>query len=82
MYWLCCVDICSYVVLTELVFLQVMHGGLFSRDDVTLSEISKIDRNRQPPEEGISMMSPYYLSYLQNMPAALFSSVLNVTDLS
>jgi hypothetical protein len=29
-----------------------MHGGLFSRDDVTLDEISKIDRNRQPPEEG------------------------------
>ncbi|KAL1512939.1 hypothetical protein ABEB36_002438 [Hypothenemus hampei] len=30
----------------------VMHGGLFSRDDVTLEEIRKIDRNRQPPEEG------------------------------
>jgi serine/threonine-protein phosphatase 5 len=30
----------------------VMHGGLFSRDDVTLNEISKIDRNRQPPEDG------------------------------
>jgi hypothetical protein len=29
-----------------------MHGGLFSRDDVTVDEISKIDRNRQPPEEG------------------------------
>ncbi|XP_046744529.1 serine/threonine-protein phosphatase 5 [Diprion similis] len=31
----------------------VMHGGLFSRDDVTLSEIREIDRNRQPPEEGL-----------------------------
>ncbi|KAJ9601544.1 hypothetical protein L9F63_000287 [Diploptera punctata] len=31
----------------------VMHGGLFSRDDVTLDEIKKIDRNRQPPEEGL-----------------------------
>lgn len=31
----------------------VMHGGLFSRDDVTLDEIRKIDRNRQPPEEGV-----------------------------
>lgn len=31
----------------------VMHGGLFSRDDVTLDEIIKIDRNRQPPEEGL-----------------------------
>ncbi|XP_012258338.1 serine/threonine-protein phosphatase 5 [Athalia rosae] len=31
----------------------VMHGGLFSRDDVTLAEIREIDRNRQPPEEGL-----------------------------
>ncbi|XP_044731006.1 serine/threonine-protein phosphatase 5 [Chrysoperla carnea] len=30
----------------------VMHGGLFSKDDVTLEDIKKIDRNRQPPEEG------------------------------
>lgn len=30
----------------------VMHGGLFTRDDVTLSEIRSLDRNRQPPEEG------------------------------
>ncbi|XP_028409082.1 serine/threonine-protein phosphatase 5-like [Dendronephthya gigantea] len=32
---------------------MVMHGGLFSRDDVTLDEIRKIDRNRQPPEQGV-----------------------------
>ncbi|KAK0182074.1 hypothetical protein PV327_000245 [Microctonus hyperodae] len=31
----------------------VMHGGLFSRDGVTLNEIREIDRNRQPPDEGI-----------------------------
>lgn len=31
----------------------VMHGGLFSRDDVLLDEIRKIDRNKQPPEEGL-----------------------------
>nr|CAG4646148.1 EOG090X03S1 [Macrothrix elegans] len=31
----------------------VMHGGLFSRDDVTLDDIRVTDRNRQPPEEGI-----------------------------
>ena len=31
---------------------QVMHGGLFSNDDVTLDDLRKIDRNRQPPEEG------------------------------
>lgn len=30
----------------------VMHGGLFTRDDVTLDEIRKIHRNRQPPEDG------------------------------
>ena len=31
----------------------VMHGGLFSKDDVTLEDIRNIDRFRQPPEEGL-----------------------------
>eukprot|EP00307_Rebecca_sp_RCC1486_P011964 CAMPEP_0119407366 /NCGR_PEP_ID=MMETSP1335-20130426/1281_1 /TAXON_ID=259385 /ORGANISM="Chrysoculter rhomboideus, Strain RCC1486" /LENGTH=658 /DNA_ID=CAMNT_0007431465 /DNA_START=1 /DNA_END=1979 /DNA_ORIENTATION=- len=31
----------------------VVHGGLFSRDDVTLAELRKVDRNREPPEEGL-----------------------------
>eukprot|EP00094_Tigriopus_californicus_P012669 TCALIF_12247-PA protein Name:"Similar to Ppp5c Serine/threonine-protein phosphatase 5 (Rattus norvegicus)" AED:0.08 eAED:0.08 QI:0/0/0/0.75/1/1/4/0/498 len=31
----------------------VMHGGLFSKDGVTLDDIRKTERNRQPPEEGI-----------------------------
>ena len=31
---------------------QVMHGGLFARDDVKLDELRTIDRNRQPGEEG------------------------------
>ena len=31
----------------------VMHGGLFSSDDVKLDDIRKTDRNRQPPDEGI-----------------------------
>lgn len=31
---------------------QVMHGGLFSNDDVTLDDIRKVDRNRQPPDSG------------------------------
>jgi len=31
----------------------VMHGGLFSKDDVTLDDIRAIDRNRQPPEDGL-----------------------------
>ena len=30
----------------------VMHGGLFSRDEVKLQELREIERNRQPPEEG------------------------------
>ena len=29
-----------------------MHGGLFNSDDVTLDDIKKIDRNRQPPDDG------------------------------
>ncbi|KAG7851211.1 hypothetical protein KL941_000880 [Ogataea angusta] len=35
----------------------VMHGGLFSSDDVTLDDIRKIDRfkSKQPPKEGIEM---------------------------
>jgi serine/threonine-protein phosphatase 5 len=34
-----------------------MHGGLFSRDDVLLKEIREIDRNRQPPEDGLYITS-------------------------
>ncbi|GMF02964.1 unnamed protein product [Ambrosiozyma monospora] len=35
----------------------VMHGGLFSDDDVSLDDIRKIKRvyNRQPPKEGVQM---------------------------
>lgn len=28
----------------------VLHGGLFSKDDVTLEDIRKIDRMREPPD--------------------------------
>ncbi|PVD32323.1 hypothetical protein C0Q70_07756 [Pomacea canaliculata] len=31
----------------------VMHGGLFDDDSVTLDDIAKVNRNRQPPESGI-----------------------------
>ena len=31
----------------------VMHGGLFSQNNVSLADIRVIDRNRQPPDEGI-----------------------------
>lgn len=30
-----------------------MHGGLFSQDGVTIEDLRKIERNRQPPEEGL-----------------------------
>ncbi|KAG7217598.1 hypothetical protein INR49_021284, partial [Caranx melampygus] len=33
-------------------FSEVMHGGLFSEDGVTLEDLRKIDRNRQPPDSG------------------------------
>jgi diadenosine tetraphosphatase ApaH/serine/threonine PP2A family protein phosphatase len=28
----------------------IVHGGLFSRDDVTLDELRALNRNREPPE--------------------------------
>ncbi|GAV06747.1 hypothetical protein RvY_16684 [Ramazzottius varieornatus] len=31
----------------------VMHGGLFSKPDVTIEDIRHIDRNRQPPDSGL-----------------------------
>lgn len=31
----------------------VLHGGLFSRDDVTIAELESIDRNKEPPESGV-----------------------------
>ena len=31
----------------------VVHGGLFTRDDVTLDELRAIDRFREPPDEGL-----------------------------
>lgn len=31
----------------------VMHGGLFAQDNVTLDSLRSIERNRQPPEEGL-----------------------------
>ena len=33
-----------------------MHGGLFSEDNVTLDDIRKVDRNRQPPETGTNFI--------------------------
>ena len=39
-----------YVHIAGKVF--VVHGGLFSRDDVTLDELRTLDRFREPPDEG------------------------------
>ena len=41
------------VVMLLLFFPKVTHGGLFKEDGVTLEDIRKVDRKRQPPEEGI-----------------------------
>ncbi len=35
---------------------QVTHGGLFKDDDVLLDDIRKVDRDRQPPEDGIHLI--------------------------
>ena len=32
----------------------MLHGGLFSEDHVKLGAIRSIDRNRQPPDSGMS----------------------------
>ncbi len=51
MHTCCC--ICTHVVAPPPHRVFVVHGGLFSRDGVTLEEISDIDRNREPPEDGL-----------------------------
>lgn len=32
---------------------MVVHGGLFSKDGVKLDDLRKVDRIREPPEEGL-----------------------------
>lgn len=50
-------------VLGEKVF--VVHGGLFSRDDVTLDELRTLDRFREPPDEGpMCEVRPFALCWL------------------
>lgn len=31
----------------------VLHGGLFSKDGVSLDDLRKVERNREPPDEGL-----------------------------
>ncbi|KAJ7567015.1 hypothetical protein O6H91_02G128600 [Diphasiastrum complanatum] len=45
----CCLPLAH--VLNKRIF--VVHGGLFSRDGVKLSDIRSIDRFREPPDEGL-----------------------------
>mmetsp|Transcript_24890 Transcript_24890/g.32425 ORF Transcript_24890/g.32425 Transcript_24890/m.32425 type:complete len:497 (-) Transcript_24890:92-1582(-) len=45
----CRIPLCA--VLEKSVF--VVHGGLASENDVTLSDINKLDRVREPPESGL-----------------------------
>ncbi len=45
----CCLPLAN--VLNEKIF--VVHGGLFSSDDVKLSDIRAIDRFQEPPDEGM-----------------------------
>lgn len=45
----CLLPLCH--VINSKVF--VVHGGLFSKDGVTLDEIRKLDRNCEPPDEGL-----------------------------
>lgn len=40
----------GYVINTRVL---VVHGGLFSKDGVTLDDLRKIDRFREPPDDGI-----------------------------
>jgi len=44
----------------------VVHGGLFSKDGVTLEDIKKVDRIREPPEDGL--MSELLWSDPQPLP--------------
>jgi serine/threonine-protein phosphatase 5 len=48
-------DVFCYLPLVYVINSKIMicHGGLFSKDGVKLSDIKKIDRVREPPEEGL-----------------------------
>lgn len=48
-------DIFCYLPLVYIINKKVMvtHGGLFSKDGVKISDLKKIDRIREPPDEGL-----------------------------
>ena len=47
----------SFIFHFSRLLFQTMHGGLFSKDDVTIEDIRKVDRNRQPPDSGINFFT-------------------------
>ena len=48
------------------IYFQVMHGGLFSEDNVTLDDIRTVDRNRQPPETGMETKIALFVLVCRN----------------
>ncbi|XP_064394815.1 serine/threonine-protein phosphatase 5-like [Halichondria panicea] len=48
-------EVFNYLPLAHIIGgkILVTHGGLFKDDDVLLDDIRKVDRDRQPPEDGI-----------------------------
>lgn len=52
---------------------MVVHGGLFKEDNVSLNDIEKIDRNREPPDSGLmsDLSTSHFLLYLNDHLYAL-----------
>lgn len=56
-----------------------MHGGLFSEDGVTLDDLRKIERNRQPPDSGRLRLQMHQIQVSpERMTATLCSAPLQV----
>jgi len=63
---LVCIVFCACALsIVNILYVQVMHGGLFSEDEVQLDDLRKVDRNRQPPDTGVvqlmSLISPMWM---------------------
>jgi len=43
----------GHILYTYVQPVKVMHGGIFKQDGVKIDDLRRIDRNRQPPEEGL-----------------------------
>lgn len=49
----------------------VVHGGLFSKDEVTLEDIRKIDRIGRQPAQGSIMCGSFFLAVLRSYSCRL-----------